>query len=729
METNKILKNLTDLFITDAECDGLEGNFLSIAAVTTKDGEIDKKFYCAVKTKVKEIKNPWVKENVFPHLENAYSLVDTEAQLLESFRAFYNENIQYKNSENKLSTRAVVADVPCPVEKRLFESCNIPLRELYDLQELMKYCGISEDADREQLAFAAKCCDKDQKFTVHDAMDDTLISYYIICFLRSLQIRSSYHTFYFPFVWNNGGNSTFEDVTKLILNSEDWTETTVNSFQDALKEEHSVNADSSPEISYQYLQYFTDAAKQSAFGWDKNFVKCYSYRPTDIRNQTSYIIKKKKDNLDFDFSLNINAIKLKIFNTGIGVLIFETENHNHRFLADIKAINEYGRRIFAPYLNSSSYEYVLCADELGIVYNNNPQNNCISDFREIYNAEKEKKSDKEDNAQNSEMQEDSAESKKEEPVPPFEERIGNAAKNNFIPDFILTLFPKKLRGSIRSAIDDRMFVACLVNATKELYEALTAYPNLGEAIEKFSSPDGDTLIRKKEKKQWAVTDSIISSAKSLYELAFIDLEGSCSCQSLPFLQKLLEEAAYDRWSGYGTLHMMTHHSYICITTATEEYFTERPFLTEYTHMLTMVLAQRSAIIVFDEMTSRLTNRFKDKKRSLNLLGIGMTKQILRFQEKYIAFCNQHNNIEVTCQEQGIELYKKLQTALYVPENNEALEKEIELLCNAANSANDLKLNILAIVLSIILAIVAPFWDNGKEIISWIISFFTGTPGA
>ena len=91
--------------------------------------------------------------------------------------------------------------------------------------------------------------------------------------------------------------------------------------------------------------------------------------------------------------------------------------------------------------------------------------------------------------------------------------------------------------------------------------------------------------------------------------------------------------------------------------------------------------------------------------------------------------NQHNNIEVTCQEQGIELYKKLQTALYVPENNEALEKEIELLCNAANSANDLKLNILAIVLSIILAIVAPFWDNGKEIISWIISFFTGTPGA
>ena len=347
METNKILKNLTDLFITDAECDGLEGNFLSIAAVTTKDGEIDKKFYCAVKTKVKEINNPWVKENVFPHLENAYSLVDTEAELLESFRAFYNENIQYKNSENKLSTRAVVADVPCHVEKRLFESCNIPLRELYDLQELMKYCGISKDADRKQLAFAAKCCDKDQKFTVHDAMDDTLISYYIICFLRSLQIRSSYHTFYFPFVWNNGGNSTFEDVTELILNSKDWTETTVNSFQDALKEEHSVNADSSPEISYQYLQYFTDAAKQSAFGWDKNFVKCYSYRPTDIRNQTSYIIKKKKDNLDFDFSLNINAIKLKIFNTGIGVLIFETENHNHRFLADIKAINEYGRRIFA----------------------------------------------------------------------------------------------------------------------------------------------------------------------------------------------------------------------------------------------------------------------------------------------------------------------------------------------------------------------------------------------
>ena len=78
-------------FIVDAETDGLDGDFLSIAAAVYDDGwKCLDDYYSAVSNAKSD--NDWVQKNVLPHLKNAKKLVTSEEALLQDFFLSFNKD-------------------------------------------------------------------------------------------------------------------------------------------------------------------------------------------------------------------------------------------------------------------------------------------------------------------------------------------------------------------------------------------------------------------------------------------------------------------------------------------------------------------------------------------------------------------------------------------------------------------------------------------------------------
>lgn len=454
------------------------------------------------------------------------------------------------------------------------------------------------------------------------------------------KIAYSYHTFYFPFVWNSKKMKTMQQYIHCLKQQNKWEDISVHSFEEA---------DPLKVADYQTLQFFTLAARKSLFGWDENFVRCFQY--VGAHNATYFIEKTEEINdnktITRTYKLTLDGIKLKIYNTGIGVLTFEVENYTYCSLEDVKRINEYGRRIFAPYFGSKGI-CGCCADQLGIIINGETIKTPVS-------------------------------------------RLQPQTESQCIPDFIRYILPDT---KIIPAIDDRMFVACVV-------------------------VDVDVF------RQHMVYQRDADVAKSLYEFCYIDLPNSCSCPTEAMRSELLDRSIYKRWIEYtdnqkaaGSIYAATHHSMVCLTATTDPLY---PFLTIYTHMISVVLAQRAAIIAFDANVSATSKGFEKK---FNMWNICRIKQLKKLQEKHIAFLNQHMNIEVTNQEQGIEIYRLLQQEMYIAEEREMLEKEVEFLSGIADTANDLLLGGIGLWIAIIQFLYPLLYPMLSSLYQWAIGLFS-----
>ncbi|MCX6305384.1 MAG: hypothetical protein NT040_10470 [Bacteroidetes bacterium] len=58
-------------------------------------------------------------------------------------------------------------------------------------------------------------------------------------------------------------------------------------------------------------------------------------------------VKAGKENI---YNLKIKSIGIDLFSTGTGILIFYLENHLYNNIVDVKRINQFGRRVFPPYM-------------------------------------------------------------------------------------------------------------------------------------------------------------------------------------------------------------------------------------------------------------------------------------------------------------------------------------------------------------------------------------------
>lgn len=155
------------IMFVDAETDGLYGQVLSIGAIVIDDkGNECEQFYMKQKIELSEIKDEWVKENVYFILGDGPEC-ETEDALLEEFWKFYIEHSECN----------VIADVPYPVECSLFHKCVLKDEEnrkwlapfpLMDLSSMLFAKGIDPQADRKVLL--------NESIQQHNALEDVRMS-------------------------------------------------------------------------------------------------------------------------------------------------------------------------------------------------------------------------------------------------------------------------------------------------------------------------------------------------------------------------------------------------------------------------------------------------------------------------------------------------------------------------------------------------------------------------
>ena len=156
----------------------------------------------------------------------------------------------------------------------------------------------------------------------------------------------SYHIFIFPFKWEN-------KLTK----EESFSERYALS---KIKQKENSNWLNLPVPKS--LEYATELYNEKNFFYE--FVHPVLYddgkreypvimhyeRKEDIEHQKLIYEIDVIANKSSRYRLNLKSIGLNLYSTGTGSLVFYLENHDYPEFDDILRINQYGRRIFPPFL-------------------------------------------------------------------------------------------------------------------------------------------------------------------------------------------------------------------------------------------------------------------------------------------------------------------------------------------------------------------------------------------
>lgn len=356
----------------------------------------------------------------------------------------------------------------------------------------------------------------------------------------------------------------------------------------------------------------------------------------DICEVYEFLVSEDTFYIINDYELPIYSLELHLYHMGSGVLFIHLKNEMYKSVEDIRKINDYGRRISIPFLPDSPDGFILCADRIGVKAKNEEY---ITDFRKaikIWSGNKKAVDEK------------------------TQECLEQPA------DFLYQLVGCT-KNQIETTSDDRMFTFALVRDEE-----------LSEKIKESYSETNEELL------------------DQLYKIIFVDPDDA-TCQNLEMKTAILKNAVYERWSDYGTLYGVTNFSMLCITSETEwvNASVVRPFLIEYKYLVSLVLAQKTGIAMFSEMAGAIVKGVDDSK----LINRKQAKRLINLQEQYITFKNQVLILEVSSQEQGIELYQLLRKQMQIEEEQAILDEQLESLYEVTNVSNGNRIEKLGIVLA------------------------------
>ncbi|NLD50276.1 MAG: hypothetical protein GX660_24320, partial [Clostridiaceae bacterium] len=370
-----------------------------------------------------------------------------------------------------------------------------------------------------------------------------------------MELPYSYHTFIFPFIWTNDQKSFRRISPGQYWHPTNWDEEVIP---------HHTTEDNNDKYLQDYasFQYFNRHARNLIFGIGKDsLVHNYEFKLDGNQDEKDiigeYVIKHGKEK----FVLAVRGIKLKLVNNGIGILYFQLEYYGDKYIdekkesgydiKDVNKINEYGRRINLPFIlkrNGDAQEnsHPVVADSIELDLHVKEDLELVQDFKEL--NQKYLKGDKK-------------------------------PALIYIPPFIKNLL--NLDG-ISPALDDRMFVCCLVrddSLSKSIKGENGEYNYLSQCYD-----------RSKE-----------SISNVLYAFAFI--EENLTCQNINMKRSILKKSIYARWIDYGTIHGVTHHSLICVTGEDKdlETYVIAPFVTQYVQMAILALLQRVSLLKFSKL--------------------------------------------------------------------------------------------------------------------------------
>lgn len=406
---------------------------------------------------------------------------------------------------------------------------------------------------------------------------------------------------------------------------------------------------------YSTMRYFDDSAKEIILSRDKgdDSVSNFLFRPLEEEQKSYYHISVDEYQ---HYRLELEKIRLRRFQMNgsekdLYLLMIYTKNSRHKRLKDIKRINQYGSRLCASSLPYSEIEEVKEDEAREYAYSDCAQGLGIEIGEEFFLPRKRNEGDFEDDFFSQDLNYTKGtntfsdwRSCIEDPrrAPLIEELIHYGSSKRYVPDYI---------GG------DRMFVCYLIK--NESLMRLVKFFN-------------------KEKFQYAYEfDENVS--KLLYSIIYVDADLP-SCQSQVERTKLLKHAIYDRGIEEGVIHAVTKHSFGCIcSSASSDTTIPDLFGMEYVEMAAIVFMQRAELLQFSK---RL------KKEEI----IFEADHLLRLQEEYILFKNRFLLFEVTTQDQGYHLYRKMQEELCIEADQRRVENRLQTISERMNIKQNKEMN-------------------------------------
>lgn len=449
----------------------------------------------------------------------------------------------------------------------------------------------------------------------------------------------SYHTFIFPFLFDTSGKLGRERFLKYL------PEQGKALCQDDVKWNNVPN-----KALFDQYRYFTQAAKNTiytmnfdaeAIVWNYRYDLEYMFTGKtkgewlkSIKGSNNPAVFRIKQN-SLRATLAINGVRLKLFNTGIGLLAFELENYELSREEDITAINEFGRRVFMPFIDKDTVRSChLCAENISLLYDGKLIKAASGNVHCM----------------------DTNKADRIVLAPFIQYFLSNSHKKA-----VASPRPQKNEWFIEPIIDDRMFVACLYRNT-----------HLANQMAQWNTQE-KTYAFLNDAERLAPSDKS-NLARRLYEIVFVDGDGM-SCHSRNMLREQLEKHIYPRWLEYGTVTGITEYSMVTVTTNVGMEYLVTPFLAEYIEMLYLVLAQRATFLAFERTIS-------------NVACSGYKHSINAVQRKYVLFQSQLLPQSVTNQQQGIELYDMIQECLLIGKQAAVVDGQIRALYELETVSNE-----------------------------------------
>ncbi len=449
----------------------------------------------------------------------------------------------------------------------------------------------------------------------------------------------SNHVFIFPFRWDIIGKEGFEKRTNL---------TDLNNLLKGSENVWKPYRPSSEVAHYNDRAYFHGFVHNSIFEQDANTQKentavVLTYNREEMQEKDYVITLLDKT----EYRLKIDKIRLNCYQTGVATLSIHLLNYDKKHeWSDILNINEFGRRLFPPFLSES------------------PKENTLEETHKAFLATSIQMGEI-DISGNWECFRKVAETFHEICLP----------SDHTVKALLGNLFTSKKENFNRSdkikiepVLDDRMFVLSWYGDDKHSKNLIPPKKNGWKKIR--------TSPRAKPSWQYAQNDAVkINTTHADFDTfiryTYVDTDFN-TYQSDYMLEKVIENSIYERWANFGTFYGITRYSMVILT---DRYYfnlehTQQHLRTRYFELAQLCLVQRASMLRFSSETARLTSN-----TAIN------TKEADAIYLNYLNFVNDLYFREVTTQEQGIDLYTLLQQRMGLEHDIKSLENEMTELVN------------------------------------------------
>lgn len=408
----------------------------------------------------------------------------------------------------------------------------------------------------------------------------------------------SYHTFFLPFAWFDSKrdlNEVFGEIKEENIWENVDKSSIVNNYQ------RTVLLDQVNKEEYDAFRYFNANVRNLIFS-DIESGQVHNYKIKDkFLDELKYNISKGDDK----YSLDVDAIFLHIFSTDVAIIEMKCSNRLFRTFSDVKAINEYGRRLAMPFWPEDGYSKVAdCLELKGTNLKIQENFKSFKHNRVSYSY-----------------------------VSKLFRRLLDRNGSGIIFRAKTTYAPNEIQ--IRTLVDEKMFDCCLVVDGDYLTKLYASYNANNGAFTREEGID-------------------------LWELISVEAEQHCGQKNYGMIRERLEKSLFleDFYGEVPKITAVTDQAFVKLLTK-EDYDIEF-FNCIYTKIALLVLAQRISIAKFTTDIQEWNVDICQKHKKLSMAKI---KNVMRLQEKFIAFQNQYMMSEVTVKNEGKFLYNKLQEDL------------------------------------------------------------------